>query len=59
MIKFFLLLIKLLNDTISEKANLIQLYQSWKDLSGQDPRIQVYYDDCIKLPSIPDEENEE
>jgi hypothetical protein len=45
--------------TISEKANLIQLYQSWKDLSGQDPRIQVYYDDCIKLPSIPDEENEE
>lgn len=43
--------------TISEKANLIQLYQSWVDLQGEDPRIKVYYEDCIKLPSIPDKED--
>lgn len=43
--------------TISEKANLIQLYQSWTDLKGTDPRIEVYYQDCMKLPSVPDEED--
>jgi len=43
--------------TISEKANLIQLYQSWLDLAGEDPRIEVYYNDSMKLPSIPDDED--
>jgi type II secretory pathway pseudopilin PulG len=44
--------------TISEKTNLKQLYNSYKELQGEDARIATYYDDCIKLPSIPDEEDE-
>lgn len=41
--------------TISEKTNLKQLYQSWTELQGEDPMIVTYFEDCMKLPSIPDE----
>lgn len=41
--------------TISEKTNLKQLYQSWTELQGEDPMIVTYFEDCVKLPSIPDE----
>ena len=42
--------------TISEKTNLKQLYKAWIDLQGNDPRITTYYEDCMKLQSIPDED---
>lgn len=41
--------------TISEKTNLKQLYQSWTELQGDDPTITTYFEDCMKLPSIPNE----
>lgn len=42
--------------TISEKTNLKQLYSSYQELQGSDPKIITYYEDCMKLQSIPDEE---
>ena len=44
--------------TISEKTNLKQLYESWIELQGDDPKISTYYEDCVKLKSIPDEEGD-
>ena len=41
--------------TITEKTNLKQLYNSWKDLSGIDPKIDTLYEECMKLTPIPDE----
>ena len=41
--------------TISEKTNIKQLYNSWKDLSGVDPKIDTLYEECMKLTPIPDE----
>ena len=41
--------------TISEKTNIEQLYNSWKDLSGVDPKIDTLYKECMKLTTIPDE----
>ena len=41
--------------TISEKTNIKQLYNSWKDLSGNDPKIDTLYEECMKLTPIPDE----
>ena len=40
--------------TISDKTNLKQLYNSWKDLNGNDPKIDTLYEECIKLTPIPD-----
>ena len=42
--------------TITEKTNLKQLYNSWTELNGSDPKITTYYEDCIALKTIPDEE---
>lgn len=44
--------------TISEKTNLKQLYDSYTELQGTDPKIKTYYEDCLQLKSIPDEEED-
>ena len=41
--------------TITEKTNLKQLYQSWKDLGGSDPKIETIFEECKKLTPVPDE----
>lgn len=41
--------------TITDKTNLKQLYKSWKDLKGEDPKIDTLYEECMKLTPIPDE----
>ena len=41
--------------TITEKTNIKQLYNSWKDLQGNDPKIDTLYEECMKLTPIPDE----
>lgn len=41
--------------TITEKTNLKQLYNSWQELQGTDPKITTYVEDCMDLQSIPDE----
>lgn len=41
--------------TITDKTNLKQLYGSWKDLKGEDPKIDTLYEECMKLTPIPDE----
>lgn len=45
--------------TISEKTNLKQLYDSYTELQGTDPKIKTYYEDCLQLKSIPDEEEDQ
>lgn len=46
--------------TITEKTNLKQLYNSWCELHSEDekldPKITTIYDECMKLPPVPDEE---
>lgn len=42
--------------TITEKTNLKQLYKSWQDLKGHDPKIDTMYEECMKLNPIPDED---
>lgn len=41
--------------TISDKTNLRGLYQSWKDLKGEDEEIDTKYEECMKLTPILDE----
>lgn len=41
--------------TISEKTNLKQLYNAWKELNGDDPKIETLYEECMKITPIPDE----
>lgn len=41
--------------TITDKTNLKQLYKSWLDLKGEDPKIDTMYEECIKMTPIPDE----
>lgn len=41
--------------TVSEKTNLMQLYNSYTELQGDDPLVKTYYDECMKLSAIPDE----
>lgn len=41
--------------TITDKTNLKQLYKSWLDLKGKDPKIDTMYEECIKMTPIPDE----
>lgn len=36
--------------SITEKTNLKQLYTSWKDLDGRDPKIDTMYEEAMKLP---------
>lgn len=42
--------------TITEKTNLKQLYKSWQDLRGYDPKIDTMYEECMKLSPVPDED---
>ena len=37
------------NISITDKTNLKQLYTSWKDLDGNDPKIDTMYEECMKL----------
>lgn len=41
--------------TISDKTNLMQLYESWKELGGKDPKMDTMYNECMKIPPILDE----
>lgn len=41
--------------TITDKTNLKQLYKSWLDLKGNDPKIDTMYEECMKMTPIPDE----
>ena len=41
--------------TIADKTNLKQLYQSWKDLNGEDPKMETMYDECMRINPILDE----
>lgn len=39
--------------TIADKTNLKQLYESWQALKGEDPKMKVMYDECMKItPSL-------
>ena len=44
--------------TITEKTNLKQLYNSWEDFHDEgekkDPKIVTIYEECMKLPLVPD-----
>ena len=42
--------------TITEKTNLKQLYNSWKDLNGEDAKVDTLYEECMKVEIIPDGE---
>lgn len=42
--------------TLSEKTNLKQLYESYKELQGNDPYIETIYEECMKFTPIPDDE---
>lgn len=41
--------------TITDKTNLRQLYESWKALKGEDPKMDTMYDECIKITPTLDE----
>ena len=41
--------------TISDKTNLKQLYGSWKDLGGKDAKMDTLYEECMKIPPVPDD----
>ena len=41
--------------TISDKTNIKQHYNSWKELGGNDPKIDTYYEECMKMTPVPDE----
>ena len=41
--------------TIADKTNLKQLYQSWKDLNGDDPKMDTMFDECLKINPTLDE----
>lgn len=41
--------------TITEKTNLKQLYDSWRKLKGNDPKIDTMYEECLKITPILDE----
>lgn len=42
--------------TIADKTNLKQLYQSWKDLKGEDAKMDTMYEECMKFVPILDEQ---
>ena len=44
--------------TLSEKTNIRQLYDSYKELQGKDAYIDTLYDECMKLSPVPDAERE-
>ena len=41
--------------TISDKTNLMQLYDSWKVLGGKDAKMDTMYNECMKIPPVLDE----
>ena len=42
--------------TLSEKTNFKQLYDSYKDLNGDDPYIETLHEECMKFTPVPDDE---
>lgn len=42
--------------TISEKTNIKQLYDSYKELMGSDAYIDTLYEECMRLTPVPDAE---
>ena len=42
--------------TISDKTNLKQLYSSWKELGGKDPKMDTMYEECMKMTLVTDNE---
>ena len=42
--------------TIADKTNLRQMYQSWKDLHGEDPKLDTRYEECMKLETTFEED---
>lgn len=42
--------------TLSEKTNFKQLYESYKDLNGNDPYIETLHEEIMKFTPIPDNE---
>ena len=51
-------ILKVKQITLSEKTNLKQLYDSYKELQGMDPYIETLFEECMKLVPIPDDEKE-
>lgn len=41
--------------TVNDKTNLIQLYNSWQELQGEDAELDTLIEECKKLPVIPNE----
>ena len=41
--------------TVNDKTNLIQLYNSWKELQGENDELETLVEECKKLPVIPNE----
>lgn len=41
--------------TVGDKTNLIQLYDSWKELGGENDELETLIEECRKLPVIPNE----
>lgn len=41
--------------TVNDKTNLIQLYNSWKELQGENDELDTLVEECKKLPVIPNE----
>ena len=41
--------------TITDKTNLRGLYQSWRDLNGEDEEIETKYEECMKMTPVLDE----
>ena len=42
--------------TLSEKTNIKQLYDSYKELNGDDPYIETLHEECMKFTPVPDED---
>lgn len=42
--------------TLSEKTNFKQLYDSYKDLNGDDPYIETLHEECMRFTPVPDDE---
>lgn len=42
--------------TLSEKTNIKQLYESYKELQGSDPYVETLFEECMKLKPIPDKD---
>ena len=43
------------NISVTDKTNLKQLYNSWKELGGDDPKIDTMYEACENLNLVMDD----